>query len=68
MHVDTIPQALLTGFEKEAKTIGAKDDAIAEGLQEIRAAFERGMQGLRTHNAAALGRHLKAAVKEARCA
>lgn len=59
-------QALLSSFEDEAKGIGAKADVIAEAAQDIRAALDRGMQGLRTHNGSALARHLKTAVKEAR--
>lgn len=53
-------------FEREARSIGAKDDVVTEGVRDVRASLERGMLGLRAHNTAALGRHLKAAVKEAR--
>lgn len=59
-------QALLSEFSSECKGIGAKEDVVAEGLKDIQASLERGMQGLRAHNETALGRHLKAAVKEAR--
>lgn len=60
-------KALLSGFESEAKSLGAKADAVAAGTEDIRAGLERGMQGLRAHNCTVLGRHLKTAVKEARC-
>ena len=59
-------QALLSGFESEAKSLGAKADAVAAATKDIRAGLERGMQGLRAHNGTVLGRHLKTAVKEAR--
>ena len=62
----TPKQTLVADFEREAKAIGAKDDVVAEGVRDVRANLERGMVGLRAHNTAALGRHLKAAVKEAR--
>lgn len=57
----------MSGFESEAKSLGAKADAVAAGSKDIRAGLERGMQGLRAHNSTVLGRHLKTAVKEARC-
>lgn len=60
-------QALLSGFESEAKSLGAKADAVAAGTKDIKAGLERGMQGLRAHNRTVLSRHLKTAVKEARC-
>ncbi|CAM9657059.1 unnamed protein product, partial [Ectocarpus sp. 8 AP-2014] len=61
-------QALLSDFESEAKARGAKADAVVEGAKEISDSLERGMQGLRAHNTAVLGVHLKTAVKAARAA
>ncbi|CAN0363193.1 unnamed protein product [Ectocarpus fasciculatus] len=61
-------QALLSDFKSEAKARGAKAGAVAEGAKEISDSLERGMQGLRAHNTAVLGGHLKSAVKAARAA
>lgn len=57
----------MADFEKEAAAIGVKQDIVTEGVAELRSSLDRGMEGLRAHNRAALARHLKAAVKAARC-
>lgn len=54
-------------FESEAREIGAKEDVIAEGVAAVTLKLEQGMEWLRAYNRTALGRHLKAAVKMARC-
>lgn len=63
----TKSQKMVAEFEKETVAIGAKQDVVAEGAAGLRSSLERGMEGLRAHNRAALARHLKAAVKAARC-